>query len=240
MTARGLGGKTMRHKFLKYLGLVLTALMTNAASAGDKAKPEFDWRTVINNNDVMPPLDVRHFNSYNPPSVNMDGMVVIRARSRGGHGGGAEGGDGDHGGGADGGGGDYGGGANGGGGDHGGGANGGGHSGGQPTHGIYVRDMSRKAGPIERILDRAVEVPQPNNLGTTFVETPSFPRIDMHSDTIATRGNHQPVHRYNLEDDSETRAGTTGIYANPYGELVTGAAKLGDAPGYRFLQGARI
>ena len=47
--------------------------------------------------------------------------------------------------------------------------------------------------PIVRILDRTTLVPYPNNLGTTFVETPSFPRIDIDSDTIATRGNHQPV-----------------------------------------------
>ena len=233
----------MTHKLLIYLCLVLAALMTNAATAGGKDKPDFEWRTVVNNNDVMPPLDVRHFNSYNPPSVNFDGMVVIRARSRGGHGGGGQGGGGDHGGGGQGGGGDH-----GAGGDQGGedvqcvSAGGSGHSGGQPTHGIYVRDMSRTAGPIERILDRSVEVPQPNNLGTTFVETPSFPRIDMHSDTIASRGNHRPVHCYVLDDESEldeeseTRAGTTGIYTNPYGELITGAAKLGDAPGYGFFR----
>ena len=55
-------------------------------------------------------------------------------------------------------------------------------------------------GDIVRILDRSVEVPQPNNLGQpTFIETPSFPRIDMWSDTIATRGNHQPV--WSLTDD---------------------------------------
>jgi hypothetical protein len=62
--------------------------------------------------------------------------------------------------------------------------------------------MSVAGSPIVRILDRKTEVPQPNNahyppsnpgLLTTFVETPSFPRIDMLSDTIATRGNHQPV-----------------------------------------------
>ncbi len=83
--------------------------------------------------------------------MNLDGLVVIRARSRGGP------------------------------------------PLGQPTHGIYTRDMAVDGSPIVRILDRTTLVPQPNNLGTTFVETPSFPRIDMDSDTIATRGNHQPV-----------------------------------------------
>ena len=44
--------------------------------------------------------------------------------------------------------------------------------------GIYVRDLSRSDSVIERILDRTTRVPDPNNLDTTFVETPSFPRID--------------------------------------------------------------
>ena len=129
------------------------------------------------------------------PSVNVNGMVVLRARSRGGL------------------------------------------SLGEPTHGIYVRDMGAAGSPVLRILDRTTEVPQPNNahyppdnpLLTTFVETPSFPRIDMWSDTIATRGNHQPVWVYALPDGSETRVGTTGIYTNPFGPLITGAAKLGDS-----------
>jgi hypothetical protein len=57
----------------------------------------------------------------------------------------------------------------------------------------------------------------------------------MWSDTIATRGNHQPVWRYALPDGSETRAGTTGIYTNPFGDLVTGAAKLGAVPDFEFF-----
>jgi hypothetical protein len=196
------------------------AFQTSADDAGATLKapnPEFDWVTVVNNNDLMPPLDVKNFNSYNQPSVNVDGLVVIRARSRGGEGGGGGGG--------------------GGGGDE----TGGGHG---PTHGIYTRDMAVDGSPIVRILDRTTEVPQPNNtnypptntLLTTFVETPSFPRIDMSSDTIATRGNHQPVWNYLLPDGSETRVGTTGIYTNPFGPLITGAAKLGAVPNYSFFE----
>ena len=61
--------------------------------------PGFVWVTVVNNNDLMPPLNEKNFNSYNQPSVNVDGLVVIRARSRGGHGaGGGEGGGGEGGG----------------------------------------------------------------------------------------------------------------------------------------------
>ena len=101
-----------------------------------------------------------------------------------------------------------------------------GGQGGEPVHGVYTRDMSR-AGPIVKILDRGTLVPQPNNLNTMFVEPPSFPRIDMESRTIATRGNHQPVWEYKLPDGTDTRVGTTGIYTNPFGPLLTGASKLG-------------
>jgi len=167
---------------------------TAAAAPKHKPKPTFDWATVVNNTDLMPPLEVRNFNSYNQPSVNVDGLVVIRARSKGGP------------------------------------------PLGQPTHGIYTRDMGVDGSPIVSILDRTTLVPQPNNLETTFVETPSFPRIDMESDTIATRGNHQPVWRYDLLDGSETRAGTTGIYTNPFDDLITGAAKLGVVPEFSFFE----
>jgi hypothetical protein len=168
-------------------------------SALSARAPGSDWVTVANNTDVMPGDPAgRTFNSYNQPSVNMNGLVVFRARSRGGQGG-------------------------------------------QPAHGIYTRDMRLPGSPVVRILDRTTPVPQPNNLDTTFVETPSFPRIDMWSDTIATRGNHQPVWNYvvgtdpQTGEDIETRAGTTGIYSNPFGDLVTGAAKLGVVPDFGFF-----
>ena len=92
------------------------------------------------------------------------------------------------------------------------------------------------------IFDRKTAVPQPNNivwqptdLLTTFIEPPSFPRIDMRSDTVASRGNHQPVWGYVLPDGSETRAGHTGIYTNPYGTLITGASNLGAIPDFPFF-----
>jgi len=185
----------MKHRFSRSLFVTVgVAAIVATAAAVDAAppKPEFDWATVVNNNDLMPDApNERTFNSYNQPSVNLNGLVVIRARSRGGSG--------------------------------------------QPTHGIYTRDMSME-GPIVRILDRTTLVPQPNNLGTTFVETPSFPRIDIDSDTIATRGNHQPVWTYTPPDSDETRAGTTGIYTNPFDDLITGAAKLGAVPAFSFFE----
>ena len=180
-----------------WLAMTVLAATFATATAVEAAPPTptFDWATVVNNNDPMPgDPGGRTFNSYNQPSVNLNGLVVIRARSRGGQGEG------------------------------------------QPTHGIYTRDMSVDGSPIISILDRTTEVPQPNNLGTTFVETPSFPRIDMNSDTIATRGNHQPVWQYTPPDSDETRAGTTGIYTNPFGPLITGASKLGDVPEFSFFE----
>jgi len=217
---------------------------TLAASAAPTAA--FEWQVVVNNGDLMPsdicdPLyppeppgpTCRHFNSYNQPSVNIDQLVVMRARSKGGGGGGHGGGEG----------------GEGGGGEVGtlaeGEGNGGGtEQGNQPVHGIYTRDMA-SASPIEKILDRNTEVPQPNNINippsnpllTTFVETPSFPRIDMWTNTMATRGNHQPVWKV-LNEDGEIleQLGTTGIYTNPFGDLITGASKLGKVPEFWFFE----
>ena len=190
-------------RILSLAGAVSAALLGAIVISGNaqvgsdlKSKPDspLDWVTVVNNDYQMPGAPAgRTFNSYNQPSVNRHGLVVIRARSRGGP------------------------------------------PLGPPTHGIYTRDMSDEASVITRILDKSTAVPDPNNLETTFVETPSFPRIDMDSDTIATRGNHQPVWGYGEEGD-ETRAGTTGIYTNPFGGLITGASKLGAAPGYGFFE----
>lgn len=147
------------------------------------------WQTVVNNGDPVPadPCS-RLFNSYNPPSVNATGLVVFRARSRGGG------------------------------------------TCGEGAHGVFQRQSP--AGVLQRILDRSTTVPFPNNLGTQFVEPPSFPRIDIWSNTVATRANHPPVWRYLLANGSETRAGTSGIYTTPGGVLVTGASKLGGVPAY--------
>ena len=112
-----------------------------------------------------------------------------------------------------------------------------GGEGGEPAHGVYTRDMQQIT-PALRIFDRNTLVPAPNNLQTTFVEPPSFPRIDQWTDTVASRGNHQPVWRYvvgtdpQTGEDIETRVGTTGIYANPAGFLLTAASNVGAAPGY--------
>ena len=184
----------MNTLYMRSLYVLGTATLAITVLAAPMPEAPFEWTTVVNNNDLIPQLEhPRTFNSYNQPSVNANGLVVMRARSRGGP------------------------------------------PLGPATHGIYTRDMSVADSEIVRILDRTTAVPKPNNLGSKFVETPSFPRIDMYSATIATRGNHTPVHRYILSDETETRAGTTGVYTNPFGELITGSAKLGHVPEFSFF-----
>lgn len=189
--------------------LLAVALITpgpvDAAKPGRREQP-LRWSTVVNNGDAMPtdlcdpataaftsPL-CRTFNSYNPPSVNLDRLVVFRARSRG------EGGE------------------------------------GQTVHGIYTRDMTALA-PVAKVLDRASAVPPPNNLGTSFREPPSFPRIDIGSATVVTRGAHQPVwRRTNATGEVVEELGTSGVYTNPFGELIAGTNKLGSVDDFSFLE----
>lgn len=188
--------KTFR---IRPLILALGTSTLAAASSGFALadKPDYAWQVVVNNG-VTVPGDSRKFNSYNQPSVNVAGMVVFRARSRGGQGG-------------------------------------------EPAHGVYLRDMSKHGGPVTTLFDRNTAVPAPNNLGTTFVEPPSFPRIDIRTRTAASRGNHQPVWRYVLGTDPvtgepiESRAGTTGLYSNAFGPLVTGESNAGAVPDFAFF-----
>jgi len=97
-----------------------------------------------------------------------------------------------------------------------------------PTSGIYARNML-SSGALLRIADRTTAVPAPNNTLAQFNEFPSIPRISMTSQTIATRGSSQPVWTY-LLDGADTRAGTTGIFLNPGGALMTGIGLLGAVP----------
>ena len=74
----------MKPRYKKSLYLLVAAAVVTGTAVADEKESVFQWNTVINNNDVMPPLEIRNFNSYNQPSVNLHGVVVIRARSRGG------------------------------------------------------------------------------------------------------------------------------------------------------------
>ena len=67
--------------------LGLTAIMATIAPFALAAPPAgiFSWITVVNKEDVMPnSASGRTFNSFNQPSVNANGLVVFRGRSRGG------------------------------------------------------------------------------------------------------------------------------------------------------------
>lgn len=55
----------------------------NAADAAD-LPIAFNWMTVANSADAIPGGDGRVFNSFNQPSVNGSGLVVLRGRSKGG------------------------------------------------------------------------------------------------------------------------------------------------------------
>jgi hypothetical protein len=169
---------------------------------------QFTFSTVANLADQMPKGDgtyhLKTFNSFNQPSVNRSGLVVLRGRSKGGHG---EAGD-----------------------DHTeslAAAEAGGDS--RPLHGIYARQMGRDPGPITKVLDNRTQVPEPNNLGTALTEFPAFPRIGLDSDTILTRGQSQPVWAY-----ADTREGTSGIYAQRSGSHVSAMTQLAKAPGLSY------
>eukprot|EP00985_Skeletonema_marinoi_P004068 scaffold1789_cov200-Skeletonema_marinoi.AAC.3 len=118
--------------------------------------------------------------------------------------------------------------------------------GGNPSTGIFVRDMYDEDSTIRRQAGRRTTVPQSNNLDTKFIEFPSFPRMSINDDNIATRGNHGPVWKY-VKDGNETRAGNTGLYfnlaakyeietANVRLNLQTGVAKLGNVPEFEIYQ----
>ena len=158
-----------------------------------KPQPQPTWTTVANNGMTMPGSNVV-FNSYNQPSINVNGTVVFRARSKGG-------------------------------------------SGGTPVHGIYLYKPGKSlSSQLTLIFDKNSLVPPPNNTNATFIEFPSFPRIDQLTDSIVTRGASQPVLTYLLGDGKETKAGTSGIYVQRAGQstkaTLTAASQLGNVPGY--------
>lgn len=107
-----------------------------------------------------------------------------------------------------------------------------GGSGGQgPATGIFTRDMSTPGNPIVPVAMRGDVIPAPNTVTkpgpATFNEFPSFPRIDANSGTLAFRGQSTPSVVTILPDGSETRSGTSGLYATPAGgSLVTGIRNI--------------
>jgi hypothetical protein len=100
-----------------------------------------------------------------------------------------------------------------------------------PATGIFTRDMATPGNPIVPVAMRGDEVPAPNTVTNpgpaTFNEFPSFPRIDANSGTLAFRGQSTPSVLTILPDGSETRSGTSGVYATPIGNtLITGVRNV--------------
>ncbi|MGE5323314.1 MAG: IPT/TIG domain-containing protein, partial [Actinomycetota bacterium] len=180
------------------------------------------WQTVVNAGTVMP-NSTRKFNSYTQPAVNRRGLVAFRAHSKGTDSSGGEGG--------------------------------GGGEGetaaaappteqGEPVRGIYKVDMNQgMPRPVEEIATGAMEVPWPNNTTyqdglASFNEFPSVSRIAIDFDTVAFRGQSQPVWTYtDPASGTESRAGSGGIYVSlhPNGDplhdgLRTGIGLLGAIP----------
>ena len=111
-----------------------------------------------------------------------------------------------------------------------------GGSGGEPHRGVWTVDLCSSPA-LRTVLDTSMAVPDPNNTGAIFNETPSIPRIDMSSPLVATRGNSPPVWSY-IDPDTglETRAGTTGIFTWTDGPLSTGANTLGHVQEFSHFQ----
>ncbi|MGZ8137026.1 MAG: hypothetical protein ACXW1W_09230 [Methylococcaceae bacterium] len=200
--------KTASHNFVRTLiGVAILGAQIGATEAAPVT-----WATVVNNGDVMPG-STKVFNSYNQPAVNVNGLVVFRARSQGGEGG-SEGGESgaiaptaeeDEG-------------------------------GNQPIHGIYTRNMASLANPAVKLVARGDQVSAPNNTESTFEEFPSTPRISLGSTLIGTRGQTRPVWEYTLDDGSDTQVGTSGVFAGFNGGLGTAVNQLGVVPGFEYYQ----
>jgi hypothetical protein len=122
------------------------------------------WKTVANNQTLIPDSLSLAFFSYNQPSVNRYGMVVFRGRAREpvGSSSAAAGSSGSPG------------------------------STGM-TRGVFAVDICVAKPPMYTVGDTNMLVPDPNNTQAQFNEFPSIPRIDIDTAVIATRGQSDPV-----------------------------------------------
>lgn len=181
---------------------------------------QFAFWPVASMADFIPKADGSYhgkkFNSFNQPSVNNSGLVVLRARSKGGHGSGGEESAVSLVGASD------------------------AAADNKPIRGIYARQMGSSPGPLTKVFDNSTVVPQPNNTYyndalSTFTEFPAFPRIGAESDTIVTRAQSKPVWTWSYIDPvtgetAESRAGSSGVYARRLGESVSAMTQLGVVP----------
>jgi len=107
--------------------------------------------------------------------------------------------------------------------------------GGEPARGVYT-GSGCKPGALQIGAAQGSIVPAPNNLAATFNEFPAFPRLDLRNNLLVTRGQSQPVWKYTLSDGTDTRVGTSGVYAGLLGSsLRTGASLLGAVPGFGYF-----
>lgn len=102
----------------------------------------------------------------------------------------------------------------------------------EPFRGVFTRNAVVAGSAVVPVATVKTDVPQPNNTGAQFNEFPSFPRISKSGSGVATRGQSSPVWEYTLADGTDTRIGTSGVYATVGGTLTTGASLLGAVPGY--------
>lgn len=104
---------------------------------------------------------------------------------------------------------------------------------GSPERGVYYVNQCLKTPIIRTLFARGSAVPSPNNSAATFNEFPSFPRIDLHRNVIASRAQHEPVWTYTTSS-GETKAGTAGVYLGRASDFrpTTGATQLGAVPGF--------
>lgn len=107
--------------------------------------------------------------------------------------------------------------------------------GGEPARGVYAGNGCKSNVGLLAAAAQGSTVPPPNNLASQFNEFPAFPRLDLRDNLVVTRGQSRPVWEYTLPDGSDTRLGTSGVYAGLIGgSLTTGASLLGTVPGFEY------
>ena len=105
----------------------------------------------------------------------------------------------------------------------------------EPVRGVYTSNGCTTTSVVGVGASNSSLVPQPNNLAAGFNEFPAFPRLDLRNNLLVTRGQSQPVWEYTLPDLTDTRIGTSGVYAGLIGSgLRTGASLLGAVPGFEY------
>ncbi len=112
------------------------------------------------------------------------------------------------------------------------GSGGGGGGGGAMSRGVFAIDACLGSLTLYTVADTTMPVPAPNDTNASFTEFPSFPRIDIDSGVLATRGQSTPV--WTLPDGTKT--GTSGVYVSLPTGLSTGIGQLGNVSEFSYMQ----